>query len=76
MIRCAKRVIAQNFDDLAIGDAAARALLNHPFKLGLERSEPQKPAFNFRQLRFGNGVGGGTGLVWGIRQGKKIANCL
>lgn len=36
----------------------------------------QRLPFDFRQLRFGNGVCGGTGLVWRIRQAKKIANCL
>ena len=44
-------MVTEHFNDAAIGDAAAGALLDHSIKLLLERLQSRKPALHIRQLR-------------------------
>ena len=51
MIGRAKRMVAQNFDNAAIGDLAACTLHDHSFKFGLQRCQSRKAAFNLCLFR-------------------------
>ena len=70
----AERMVAQHLDHPAIGNAAARALQHHALQFSLQRRQSRKAAFDLGQLRAGDGIGGGTGLVRPIRQAEQIAD--
>lgn len=72
MVVGTKRVIAQHFDDPTVGNFPARALQNHAFKLGLQRGQARKAAFNLGQLRLRDGISGGAGLIGSVRQTEKV----
>ena len=74
MVSRAERMVAQNFDHPALGDPAARALHEHAFEFRLEGRQPREAAFDFGELRPGDGIGCGTGPVGLIRQAEQIAD--
>jgi hypothetical protein len=67
MIGRTKRMVAQNFDDAAIGNLATRTLNDHALEFGLQRGQSRKAAFDFDQLRPCDGVGGSAGVVRSVR---------
>ena len=67
-------MVAQHLDHPAIGDLPACALHDHAFEFGFQRGQPRKAAFNLGQLRPGDGIGGGAGLIRIVRQAEKIAD--
>ena len=70
----AKRMVAQDLDHPAIGDAAARTLKHHTLQFGFEGRQTRQAALDLDQLRAGDGIGGSTGLVRPIRQAEQIAD--
>ena len=69
-------MVAQHFDHPAIGDFPACALHDHAFQFTFQRRQPRKTAFDLSQLRLGDGIGAGTGLVGLVRQAEEVADCL
>jgi hypothetical protein len=74
MIGRAKRMVAQNFDNAAIGDLAACTLHDHSFKFGLQRCQSRKAAFNLCQLSLRDGIGSSAGLIRSVRQAQQVAD--
>ncbi len=72
MVVGAKRVIAQHFDDPTVGNLPARALQNQAFKLGLQRGQARKAAFNLGQLRLRDGIDCRARLIGSVRQTEKV----
>ena len=69
-------MVAQHFDHPAIGDFPACALHDHAFQFTFQRRQPRKTAFDLSQLRLGDGIGAGTGLVGLVRQAEEVADRL
>ena len=69
-------MIAQDLDDPTIGYPVTRALDHHALKLGLQGRQAGKTAFDLGKLRFGDGVGCGTGLIGIVEQAEKVADRL
>ena len=66
MVVGAEAMIAQHFDDPAVGNLPACALHDHAFKLGLQRGQARKAAFNLGQLRLRDGIGGRARLIGSV----------
>ena len=56
-------VASKHFDDLALGDLAFGARLEHAIDLGPKGGQPGDLAVNGDQMRFCDGIDGCTGLV-------------
>lgn len=67
MISGAEGVIAKNLDDAAIRNAASGAVHEHPLEFRFQGGQAGKAAFDLGQLRLGDGIDGGTGLVGPVR---------
>lgn len=76
VVRNAQRMITQNLDDPTIGYPVTRALDHHALKFGLQGRQAGKTAFDLGKLRFGDGVGCGTGLIGIVGQAEKVADRL
>ena len=73
MVICrTQRMVAQDLDDMTIGNPPARALHDHTFKLGLQRGQARKAAFNLGQLRLRDGIGCRARLIGSVRQTEKV----
>ena len=70
----AEGVVAQDFNDPAIGDFPTCTLHDHTFQFGLQSGQARQAAFNLGKLRAGDGIGSGAGLVWPVREAEQVAD--
>ena len=75
MVICrTQRMVAQDLDDMTIGNPPARALHDHTFQFYLQSRQAQNAAFHLGQLCLGDGIGGSAGLVGIVRQAEEVAD--
>ena len=69
-------MVAQNFNDPAIGNPTACTLHDHALKFAFQRSQARKAAFNLGQLRPGDDIGGCAGLIGSVRETQKVSDSV
>jgi hypothetical protein len=68
-------MVREYFDDAAVGDPSAAALVDHALQLRLKSVQPLDPLLDLAQVRFDDAVGGDAGPVRVISQAQQFANC-
>jgi hypothetical protein len=66
--------VGKRFDDAAVADPAACALLEHAFELALEHCQPAQPLLDLLKLAPGKSIDSIAGLVRAIRQAEQLAD--
>ena len=74
--RLAQRVVAQDLDDPAVGDAPAPALLDHPLEFASQRVKAFDASLDIAELRLRDGVRGLAGLFRLVAEAQQVANGL
>jgi hypothetical protein len=69
-----QRVIAESLDDAAIGNPAARALIDHSVEFQLEGLQPLDPLFDLGQLCPCDGVGSLAGLIGMVHETQEVTD--
>jgi len=58
------RVVCQHFNNSALGNDTATALLDHPFELSFHRPKPFHTFLNAPKVLAGYGINRFTRLIW------------